>query len=217
MQATQKQTDFIRKLLADREGQEVEAIRTLLNAERSSKGFISKAMASAAIKGLLQIAPKAKPSAALNIADGYYVRQEGADSVVYVVVTSKNDRQYGKRLVYTQGGQARWEYARGAVYSLTDLQPLTREEASRLGHLHGICVICARQLTDPESVKNGIGPVCVKKLPDGTSKVIRGGKATTVSVPRPKKPTTKKVVPSPRSPVKPDPNPPRRKGDMRGL
>lgn len=44
------------------------------------------------------------------------------------------------------------------------LQPLTPEEAAKLGRLHGCCVICGRTLTDPTSVNAGIGPVCGRKV-----------------------------------------------------
>lgn len=40
---------------------------------------------------------------------------------------------------------------------------LSVEEAGALGLRTGWCLLCGRELTDPESVKNGIGPTCAKK------------------------------------------------------
>ncbi len=36
--------------------------------------------------------------------------------------------------------------------------------AARLGDETGVCAICGKELTDPESVERGIGPVCAGKL-----------------------------------------------------
>lgn len=99
-----------------------------------------------------------------EVEPGYY--QIGDN--VYVVVLSRTGRPYAKRLTYhiSDDGKwlARWEYVPGAVYGLQGLIPLTLDEAKRLGHLHGICVICAKRLTVPKSVEAGIGPVCAKRL-----------------------------------------------------
>jgi hypothetical protein len=111
-------------------------------------------------------------------APGYYVTSgEESDGeeppTVYVVVENKaKTATYAKRLVVTPGvpgvsrASAKWEYAPGVGKDLArdGLAPLTVQEAARLGHQHGVCVVCARGLTDPESVARGIGPVCVARL-----------------------------------------------------
>lgn len=60
----------------------------------------------------------------------------------------------------------RWDYdaAKGMASRLAGATPLTEERAAAWGHLHGRCFKCLRPLTDPESVKRGIGPVCAKAL-----------------------------------------------------
>jgi hypothetical protein len=40
---------------------------------------------------------------------------------------------------------------------------LTLAEAARIGHQTGTCCICGRELTNPESISMGIGPICIEK------------------------------------------------------
>jgi hypothetical protein len=108
----------------------------------------------------------ARRTAAPTTEPGYYV---DANHDVYVVVPNKaGTRTYAKKLVFTTDvdgdRRAHWDYVPGAIYGLEGLKVLTVEEAARLGHLHGFCVICAKALTDPKSVEQGIGPVCIKRL-----------------------------------------------------
>ena len=56
-----------------------------------------------------------------------------------------------------------WVYARGVIYSLKAKDLLTYEEAVAYGKATGICVCCQAELTDPDSVEAGIGPVCEKR------------------------------------------------------
>ena len=89
-------------------------------------------------------------------APGYY----NLDGDVWVVVPNKAETSvYAKRMNLATG---RWEYVTGAAKFLTER--LTLEQAAALGHLHGRCVLCGAELSDPESVKRGIGPVCAKRL-----------------------------------------------------
>lgn len=45
---------------------------------------------------------------------------------------------------------------------------LTRDniktEVANIGRASGICQVCGRELTDPQSVKIGIGPVCAQRF-----------------------------------------------------
>jgi len=58
---------------------------------------------------------------------------------------------------------SRWEYV-GQVASLSPATLLTLAQAKAIGHETGHCVMCGRELTVPESVAAGIGPVCAKKF-----------------------------------------------------
>ena len=150
--ATEKAIGFLRSLGHDRQcGMSVEDFDVMLDiwieAGITTAGFVSeqindyKSMPKRAVK---------------SVEPGYYT----LDGQYYVVVKTKDgERTYAKRLVGTS-----WEYEKGAVMSLSSLTPLSVEEASAWGHLHGKCIVCMRPLTDPKSVTNGIGPVCAKKL-----------------------------------------------------
>jgi hypothetical protein len=206
-----KQEAFLKSLIANRDPADVKDIRAVLNtAAKPENGGVNRALASAMIKALLQIPTKtstAKTVDTSKIEDGYYVRMQSGEPVVYVVVPGKEGRKYAKRLVIHGHGRAKWEYAKGAIYNFTDASPLTAQEAARLGHLHGVCVVCAKALTDPESVKAGIGPVCESKLPGAkprsvrTSKTKRANVAATKEVAA-KAVATKKVTPTKTAAVK---------------
>lgn len=101
---------------------------------------------------------------AAPLPEGYYVK--GAD--VYKVRVSKSGNPYATILttVYTESGAAKgkWEYVPGAIGTLTADDAITVEQAAEYGHLHGFCAICGKTLTDPDSVKRGIGPVCAENI-----------------------------------------------------
>lgn len=150
--ASQPQQDYIDKLLAARVVPD--EVRAAIEANRA---IYSKARAHAVIDRL-----KAMPfkQTSAQAEPGYYVQ---GDQVFVVVWNKQRTRTYAKKLVVTSRS-ARWQYAPGNVATLAELTPLTVDEARRLGHLHGVCVICAKQLTDPVSVNRGIGPVCEQRL-----------------------------------------------------
>jgi hypothetical protein len=43
---------------------------------------------------------------------------------------------------------------------VANAQPMSQDEAGKLGKQFGFCIRCGATLTDPVSVANGIGPVC---------------------------------------------------------
>jgi Family of unknown function (DUF6011) len=71
---------------------------------------------------------------------------------------------YAKRLVVHAGGDATFEYAPGAIRKLTPEHKVSLEEAMKFGHVYGVCCNCGKTLTDEESIRDGIGPVCAKKF-----------------------------------------------------
>lgn len=80
---------------------------------------------------------------------------------VYKVQISKAGRPYAKRLNASGRG---WTYDRGGIYNLGEKTRLTLEQAKALGHQTGRCVVCQRELTVPESIAAGIGPICAAKF-----------------------------------------------------
>lgn len=125
--------------------------------------FISKDDASYLITGLLKCDQKPRGEMAKP---GYYIHRSGAYLVV--VKNKKGDATYAKRLDVTkeegQRAKARWVYAPGMGTEVAHMTPMSLQEAAKFGHLHGVCFVCCRALTDPESVKRGIGPVCATKF-----------------------------------------------------
>jgi hypothetical protein len=160
--ATDKQIDFYMSLGRTREiGMSVEEFEAMAGALKDAgaltKGFVSERLTE--YKGAeLRATKHAEP--------GYYVH-EGDFHVV--VRTKDKKRVYAKTLTKvgsSETGKTKfaWEYNPGMGAKVAFMTPLTLEEAAKFGHLHGQCLICLRQLTDPESVKAGIGPVCASKL-----------------------------------------------------
>lgn len=119
------------------------------------------------------LAPR-DPEQTETIPEGYYL----LDGKVYKVRISKKGNAYATvlhkvRKYRASAGAAdhilpyyegKWEYVPGAIKSLTTDHAITVEQAAEYGHLHGLCAICGKTLTDPESVQRGIGPVCAKRI-----------------------------------------------------
>jgi hypothetical protein len=125
--------------------------------------WISKDQASYLISGLLQCDQKPRGEMAKP---GYYVTSDGRYLVV--VENRRKTATYAKRLEVTKErgrrAKARWVYAPGEGAEVAHMTPMTLTEAAKFGHLHGVCFVCTRALTDPASVKRGIGPTCAKKF-----------------------------------------------------
>lgn len=94
---------------------------------------------------------------------GYYVTPD--KTYIVVVPNRAGTHTYAKRLVINDN-RARWDYAPGLGHKIASdgMVPVTLAEAAAWGHMHGICFVCCRQLTDPQSVADGIGPVCKKRI-----------------------------------------------------
>jgi chromosome segregation ATPase len=96
------------------------------------------------------------------------VTEEGMyekDGTIYRVVASKESgRWYAKQLSVDSYNKARFEYAAGAIYNLRSTDRMTVEEVASFGLRIGSCAVCARTLTDEQSIAAGIGPVCAKRV-----------------------------------------------------
>lgn len=154
--ATDKQKAYLQTLAAER------TLSEQMSADCGS-ATLSKSMASYlinALKGMPRTASSA-PSTSAKATPGYYVRGQA----YYVVVENKSKTStYAKVLAKSEAGRWFWAYAPGVGVTLADSTPLTLREAASFGHLHGVCIRCCADLTDPESVQRGIGPVCAKKM-----------------------------------------------------
>lgn len=182
---TERQYNYIIKLTSER-------IAPLGKAGQAEIRKLSKKEASERIDGLLKIRPPVRsapgptrkvdapawPGEVTPHADqpdakpGYYITDS---KDLYCVVENKaKTHTYAKKLII-QANRGKWVYAPGAAKVLANSSPLTVEEAARLGHLHGFCVICGAPLTTPKSVSAGIGPTCLQNL--ARSRATNGSKS----------------------------------------
>jgi hypothetical protein len=140
--ASDKQVAFINSLLSER----------VFSGEVDFATLTSKGASD--LIGQLLNAPKQMSSLSL----GMY---RTADGEIYRVHESRETgRLYAKRLDLING----FEYAKGAIYTLTLSDKMTLEQAKAFGVETGFCCVCGIFLTDPKSVANGIGPVCAKRV-----------------------------------------------------
>jgi hypothetical protein len=150
--ASDRQVSFIKDLLAQR------AIPADLHVQ--DLATISKSGASLLIGRLLAlpksapVRPAVSPAVRPSVVEGVYFK----GGQVYRVKPSATGNLYAKVLVGNS-----FEYAPGAVRSLTLDDRMSLEQAEAFGLQFGVCVVCGRELTDAVSVARGIGPVCAKK------------------------------------------------------
>jgi hypothetical protein len=153
--ATEKQIDYLLRLSTERDFESLPALAATIT--EAQQGIVGRQSASTAIDILLT-----KPRKATMNVDGGAV-SEGyfwVNGLIYKVQAAQSTGNlYAK--VFSESG---YEYAPGAMRLMKDAQRLTLEQASEAGVRTGRCVVCARTLTDPESVAAGIGPVCAARI-----------------------------------------------------
>lgn len=95
-----------------------------------------------------------------DLDEGFYALSEDE---IYRVVRSKTGRLYAKLYVGTQSG-GHWEYAAGAITKLKPGMRMDLDDIKKHGKETGTCLVCGRELTNPDSIEAGIGPVCASRL-----------------------------------------------------
>jgi uncharacterized protein DUF6011 len=102
-----------------------------------------------------------------TLSEPQYVTETGmyqVDGRIFKVLPSRtSERHYAKELVGEGDGTYRFTYAPGAMRLIRAEHRMTDEQAREFGRTTGICCVCARLLTDPQSIAAGIGPVCSGK------------------------------------------------------
>ena len=150
MEATEKQVQFIARLVEEREIPPTGTARLLLEMWDFDR---TRSLASVLIDALMALPrlhqDKAPAPSGLHVLDGEVYR---------VVVSRGSGRPYALLLVAACTGA--FEYAPGAVRHLSEDTLMTLEEARDYGVRHGVCAACGRTLTNPESIEYGIGPIC---------------------------------------------------------
>lgn len=161
--ATAKQVAFIRRLVDEKDltgtplGTSVEA--GLLD---DMLAVADKQTASRYIDILMGLPRKAAAPVATEVPEGMHRLNGKVFKVQRAVHGSGN--LYAKQLV--QQDEERWtfDYAPGVIRNLSGDTAMTLEEAKKFGALYGTCCVCARTLTNEESIEAGIGPVCASKF-----------------------------------------------------
>jgi hypothetical protein len=103
-----------------------------------------------------QETPKELKMSDIKVTPGFYLVNAGA----FKVRTSKTTgRLYAMKLDTDTG---KFEYDKGAIFNLRPETRMTKEQAAAYGHKTGRCMICGRELSNEESLKIGIGPICLK-------------------------------------------------------
>jgi len=112
--------------------------------------------------------PDPEPTRREDLTPGLY---ESDGSIYKVQVSKTSGKPYAKRLILIGGtrlmsdgekAHLEYEYAPGAIKSLTPEMRMDLEAATRFGIEYGFCVRCGAFLKDATSVEVGIGPVCRK-------------------------------------------------------
>ena len=147
MEATEKQVQFIARLVEEREISPVGTARLLLEMWEPDRTRETATVLIDALMALPRVEKAPAPSG-LHVLDGEVYR---------VVVSQGSGRPYALLLVEAPGA---FEYAPGAVRRLSEDTLMTLEEARDYGVRYGVCAACGRTLTNPESIEYGIGPIC---------------------------------------------------------
>lgn len=91
----------------------------------------------------------------IKVTPGFYLVNAGA----FKVKKSSKGHLYAMKLDTETG---KFEYDKGAIFNLRPETRMTKEQAAEYGRRTGVCMICNRTLTDPNSIAQGIGPICIK-------------------------------------------------------
>lgn len=140
--ASIKQVSFINTLLSER----------VYAGEEINFGTLSSREASDLISLLLK-SPRHD-----SVDVGMYQTPDGE---IYRVQPSRETGNLYAKHMLVGGG---FEYERGAISRLRPADKMTLAQAKAWGMATGVCCVCGAFLTDQNSVDEGIGPVCAKKL-----------------------------------------------------
>jgi hypothetical protein len=164
--ATERQIAYATRLAteADMPGDQRTAMLGIIPA-------MSKTAISALIDGLRtlpKIPRQAEPVKAEISEEGIYLLGDA----VYKVQRSKTS---GNLYAMALASDGRFAYDRGAIFTLRreGAAPATLEDAIAYGLRTGRCCCCGHDLTHPDSIATGIGPVCAKRRYGATPRQLR--------------------------------------------
>lgn len=161
--ASERQVEYLRFLLEQRVWPTYLPMTCEDAAQRVMEGTLDGLTASNLIDAL-----KSAPTVATNRTQALEVGMyRTADGTIYRVHESRETgRKYAKRMVWDMltESKPRFDYDRGAIYTLTADDRMTTEQARAWGVETGVCCVCGAFLTDSRSVARGIGPICEGKV-----------------------------------------------------
>lgn len=131
-----------------------------------ARGTVSEAQAAVARRMYEEAAAKAFVATMPRdeVQPGFYV---GPNDIIWQVKRGSYGMCFALRYNDTTG---EWDKARGAMPALLadlnagTLRRLDATTAARVGTRTERCIVCSKALTDPDSVRAGIGPTCAAKL-----------------------------------------------------
>lgn len=153
--ATEKQIEFLIKLLAEKIEDEVKALDAI---KWVHEHRMSKATASAKISEYMAMPTVRKAfSSTPELDEGMYRVGE----TIYKVYRTRD-----KNILVTKTlGADGFDYTgRGPLEFITAEDRMTLDEAKEFGKVTGICCVCGAKLTNEESIEAGIGPICASKF-----------------------------------------------------
>lgn len=93
---------------------------------------------------------------------GYFrLQTDPATEPVFIQVVENRAKTGTYTKVWNGGG---WEFAPDHKKFLAESTAMTTEEMAKFGHITGRCIVCSATLTDDDSIKRGLGPVCAKRV-----------------------------------------------------
>ena len=160
--ATDKQKQFVRTLLSEREGNvSAEALRLMLNGARE-RNELTAALMSATIEQLIAIPPNNAP---VSVPDGRYaLPAEDGHFVFYKVEAGAgkwDSYTFVKQLIGSVGSWVEQNQSKAMTQSVLRRISENVEEAARMfGIKAKACGYCASPLSNPQSRAAGYGETC---------------------------------------------------------
>jgi hypothetical protein len=130
---------------------------TLTAAQNGKATGFQVSQAIDAMKAQPWLTPKSAQPTAPLVPAGFYQ----LDGVIYKVRPGKANPSHRYAMAFQVTGQGKGSYSYEAGKG--KIAKLTLAQAAEMGHQTGVCCICGRELTDPNSVAMGIGPICIQK------------------------------------------------------
>jgi hypothetical protein len=105
--------------------------------------------------------PSSRPNMSVGVANPVADKFYMVGDVPMQTVLGRNGHLYARR----RSPSGRWEYVKGAIYAIRERGRVASvADIAAYGLASGVCFVCGRRLSDPDSVKAGIGPVCAKRV-----------------------------------------------------